>query len=495
MVWLGIGGGALAGCGGPQTVRPPEAAAPAPDEVPPKASETGTSQGVEAEPGGVPAPARAAFERGLALRETQPDAAIEAFLEAARAAPEFAGAPLNAAVVYDRQGRDGPARRWYAAALKIDPELVSAILGLAGLLERKGQAEKAEAMLRKAVAAQPQAWTVRATLAQLWARREQLPEAHNEAIAVLRGDERNADAMVALGMVFRRQRKFELSELALNQALSIQPSGTAYNELGLVLLAQNEKGRAVQAFEQAANVAPYVAAIHNNLGALRNEVGAFRLALEALERATALEPKRAEYHLNLGNALRGEQRYEEAAAAYETALRLGAHSHDALFNLGVLYLDNVLPNRASDTVARYRKCIEYLQTYMTKTDPAPEERAEVAQYIETAEKAIEGEQKRQEREARRRQRAAERAAKEAEAAAQAEANAAVDAEDAGAAGSESAASDETLDSESAASSEVSAAGEVKDAVADAPPADAATTKTKKKRKKKRGRKKRRGKGS
>jgi len=84
----------------------------------------------------------------------------------------------------------------------------------------------------------------RAALATLLAREGQLDQAREAAIGVLRVDERNARAMLAMGMIYRRQQKFELAALALSQAFEIEPTlGEAYAELGLVLLAQNDRRR------------------------------------------------------------------------------------------------------------------------------------------------------------------------------------------------------------------------------------------------------------
>ena len=73
------------------------------------------------------------------------------------------------------------------------------------------------------------------------------------------------------------------------------------------------------------------APLYNNLGKARSDVGAYRSAIEVLERAVELSPDRPEYHLNLGNALRGEQRYADAAKAYERSLRVGGGHAGGLY--------------------------------------------------------------------------------------------------------------------------------------------------------------------
>ncbi|HET6344952.1 MAG TPA: tetratricopeptide repeat protein, partial [Myxococcota bacterium] len=332
-------------------------------------------------------------------------AALQQFERATAEDPGFYGAHYNVAALYAAQGEPAKAEAAYRKALELKPTYGPAAAGLALLWQNDpAKLPQAESFLRAhlAKAESPEA---RAALAQLLARTGRLDEAHSQAIEVLHHDERSAGAMLALGMAYRRQGKFELGQLALNQALEVDPTlGEAYNELGLVFLAQKDKAKAVQAFEKAAQARPRVAAILNNLGVLQTEVGAFKAAVSSLQGATALEPGRAEYALNLGNALRGDQQYVEAEAAYQKALAAG--NVDALFNLGVLYLDNELPGK--DVVTRYRTCMRYLDEYRDKAGAAADP-ARLDEYRATAQKAIDSEEKRQ---ARDRQRA-ERDAKEA----------------------------------------------------------------------------------
>jgi len=170
----------------------------------------------------------------------------------------------------------------------------------------------------------------------------------------------------------------------------------------------------VQAFEKAAELKPGVGSILNNLGALRSEVGAFKGAVEVLERAIKIDAERPEYFLNLGNALRGDQRFAEAEQAYQRALTVGKGSPAALFNLGVLHLDNDLPGK--DTIARYQTCLAYLRAYKEKLGESAPEGERLAEYMATAQKAIDSEEKRLERE---RRRADEKAKEEGEKARQA----------------------------------------------------------------------------
>ena len=344
-----------------------------------------------------------ALEEGLALLESDVVMAKQHFLMAIDADPNCYQAQMNLAILATRRGQFAEASHYYEAALRARPGFLPAVIGLAVELERANDIETALRLLRSYADRLPE---IGARLAQLLARQGQLDAAREQAVLVLHTDERNAQAMVALGMVYRRQHRIELAQLALNQAIEIDPhSGEAYHELGLVLVAQDQTAQAVLAFEKAVEANPDIAAFHNNLGVLRSEVGAFKLAIESLEQAVRLSPKTAAYVLNLGNALRGEQRYEEAEHAYRKALEMGNGLPEALYNLGILYLDNELTGQ--ETLSRLRTSVDFLRAYLNKA-PSESDRVQLASYIETAQKGIENEEKRLARERQRTEKEAEK---------------------------------------------------------------------------------------
>ena len=71
----------------------------------------------------------------------------------------------------------------------------------------------------------------------------------------------------------------------------------------------------------------------NLLGALEQKAGNLDAALRCLEKAACLAPQNGIYLNNLGNALAGLGKPEEAVQAYETALRFEPRYADAHWNL------------------------------------------------------------------------------------------------------------------------------------------------------------------
>jgi tetratricopeptide (TPR) repeat protein len=84
---------------------------------------------------------------------------------------------------------------------------------------------------------------------------------------------------------------------------------------------------------------PALAEAGNNLGVLLTEANDFDGAIAQLRAAAKLAPERAGLWLNLGNALRGARRGDEAEEAYRKALALRPEDPSPLFNLAILYLD------------------------------------------------------------------------------------------------------------------------------------------------------------
>jgi tetratricopeptide (TPR) repeat protein len=124
-----------------------------------------------------------------------------------------------------------------------------------------------------------------------------------------------------------------------------------------------------------------------------------------------LQPTFAKAHLNLGNAYRGLKEYEKAQAEYQRALQLFPNYADALFNLGILYLDaDKMPNL--DTTAKYNGAIGFFQRYKQMMASAGQSmsRDPADQYIAEAQDGIRKEQKRIERQKKAEERERQRAA-------------------------------------------------------------------------------------
>lgn len=112
------------------------------------------------------------------------------------------------------------------------------------------------------------------------------------------------------------------------------PAGETWNALGTALAKAGSADPARRAWEVAARLAPDLHKPFANLGNLLSRRGDFAAAIPHLRRATELVSDRTASWLSLGQALQHEKQHQEAAAAYERAMKLEP-SAPAYHNLGL----------------------------------------------------------------------------------------------------------------------------------------------------------------
>ena len=77
------------------------------------------------------------------------------------------------------------------------------------------------------------------------------------------------------------------------------------------------------------------------MGAAAHAGGRYDAAEAAFRRLTTLQPARAAHWLNLGTALRGMGRYDDALRAYARAHELGGYTPEFCYNVGLTHLDRL----------------------------------------------------------------------------------------------------------------------------------------------------------
>ena len=128
-----------------------------------------------------PAPARKAFEEGLAALRDDPAKAAERFKKAIAEFPAYAEAHAFLGLAHMRRGEAAEAKAALSKAVELGPKLAVArtLLGKLLLEERKfGEAEK---MLSESVALDPSAWDARYELARCYFNTGRLDKALAEA--------------------------------------------------------------------------------------------------------------------------------------------------------------------------------------------------------------------------------------------------------------------------------------------------------------------------
>ncbi|MCA9526036.1 MAG: tetratricopeptide repeat protein [Myxococcales bacterium] len=391
------------GCG-PTAPRPdappveaPISAAPAPEAEAPASEGDGEAPAAEEPPPLTPAQiegraklleARQAASRGELPR------AIELYGEALSADEALAEAPYNQGVIAERQGDDAEARRRYEQALDVNPEFEPAVTAIANLLLRTGKASDAAAYTRQALARKPASLALRnaANRVRLFTP-GQTDAVIQDTKVILREDEKNVAAMINLAAAYHQQGKYELSVAILENAKALDPRNPEImTRAALAHEALGESIKARLALEEAVGLPGGGSAeAHNNLGLIYHAAGDYEGAGDHFQKALERAPEMLAAQINLGNALRGQQRYTDAVKAFLRALKMQPDSPEAYFNLGILYLDGDIPE--IEPKRRLEKAVTYFERYKQLRGQA---RADdpVEQYIAEAKKRIEVEEKR-----------------------------------------------------------------------------------------------------
>lgn len=176
------------------------------------------------------------------------------------------------------------------------------------------QYAQAQEEFGRALVYEPSSTTLRLGLVDVLTRTRQLNWAAAEALQVLRYDEANPDAYLALGLISEIGNDLAGAERSYRQALRIHPNHVkALNNLAFLLA--DRLGRAEEALplaQKAASLAPRSPAIQDTLGWVYHRLGREQEARAAIARARQLDPTYAdaEQHwrdLNAPSAAEGEK--------------------------------------------------------------------------------------------------------------------------------------------------------------------------------------------
>lgn len=324
--------------------------------------DTGVAPQVEEpqnQPGRPPAPparpemnssARDNYRQGLSsAQQGNLPAARDAFDRALSSDPRAFAAAYNAGVIAERQGQDPQADSYYQRALTIQPDYELAVVARSRLLVRQRRVAEAVQFAAAIAGRFPGNFLVRAEYARLLVTAERYDEAVTEARAILRVDERNVAAKLAVAEAFRARGRTDNALAIIDDVINGSDPNHPNNGPGandarahyLRALLRIEVNRdvpgAIQSFSRAVELDPQFAEAHNNLGVYLLQAGNVSQAIDHLRAAAALAPSWSKAHLNLGDALRALHSYDEASAELARAQQLDPSLVEVHYNYGRLY--------------------------------------------------------------------------------------------------------------------------------------------------------------
>jgi tetratricopeptide (TPR) repeat protein len=230
-----------------------------------------------------------------------------------------------------------------------------------------------------------------------------------EAMGVLDVEETNSDAMILLAHGYYLKGNLDKSEAVLNEALkqeSARSKGKLWMLFGLIYDKTDREDAALVAYTKATDANPQYAAAWTNRGVImqkRKVFGGEGGSVACFEKALQLagSNKSAKLHAHLGSAYRGlstdqpnqrEDLLRKAEGELKQAITVNASYAPAYFNLGLLYFD-ADPYPGLDKLARLSMAMRYLKEYQRVLGPSYKAGDKVEEYLATAQKAYEAEEK------------------------------------------------------------------------------------------------------
>lgn len=304
-------------------------------------------------------------------------------------------AAYNMGVVQESEGATRKAASRYQQALKKNPDFSPALLNLVRLYLRMGQTSDADSLARKYMDRRPENMSHRAAHLEVDLHKGQYEEAIRASKKILRRDEKNVDAMLAMAEANMALERFELAQAILDRAMELEPDrAEIYFKYGAIRDQQDNPSGAIESYQKATDLRPDYPEAHNNLGVLYHEARDYASAVSAFNSTIKWAPGFEGAYLNKGNSLKGQGKFKKAAAAFEKALEIDPDFADAYFNLGILYMDSDF--EGLDKIPELRKAIDYFEKYKAAKSGRTSEDDPISKYLQEAKKAIEVEKQRQE---------------------------------------------------------------------------------------------------
>jgi tetratricopeptide (TPR) repeat protein len=331
-----------------------------------------------------------------AIYDSKIDEAVKMLKVIVQRNPEIAEAHYNLGILEERLGVFQEARNYYLKAIESKKDFSPAWLALSMLYFKNNDFQGALSEVDTKLQSDPNNIGIKnARIRILLNFPGKEEEIIREAKLILREDEQNVEAMISLASAYDLQKKYELAIAILENAKELAPNHPEiFARLSRCYEALGEHLKARLILEEAVNApAGGTAEIHNQLGLIYHIAGDYIGASDQFQKALSLWPTMIEAQINLGNALKGQQKYIEASQAFQQALLIKPNLPEAYYNLGILYLDGQFEN-IPNKIDQLKQAISYLNDYLK--NPKDQDQERINALIKEGERLMEVEKKKQE---------------------------------------------------------------------------------------------------
>ncbi len=293
---------------------------------------------------------------------------------------------LATAWQFHQEGRFADAARSYHTLLVRQPDQAEA-LHLFGVLHyQNGYFARAVELIGRAVALQPDTAVYHANLAEAHRSLGQHQQAIDCCRTALRLRQAYPEAANNLGLALHALGQFAEAVAQFRAALEMRADfALARNNLGTSLHELGQLGEALRAYRAAVALDPNLPLARSNLGAMLVDQGEAEEGLTHCQEAVRLEPRRPAALNNLGNAYRALERWSEAQAAYDEALRAASLIQERPGELARVHANRglalFLEGKRADAYAGFRRAVELapddaaMWQYLANAHDADEDRA------------------------------------------------------------------------------------------------------------------------
>jgi tetratricopeptide (TPR) repeat protein len=256
---------------------------------------------------------------------SQPDQAEKWLREALELEPEDSDWLGQLAELLEREGRMAAAADLYLRLAEADPQALAAYRFLSVYYLKRSEWEKARWQLERLLRLVPQDALGRRNLGLVLFNLGLREEAREQLNAVLATGQADALTHHLLGLIFQNEGLHYLAADAFQAALRLDAE-LVEARLGLTAawLAVNERAKAEEAAEEGARLFPGNTQLQINYGLVLLRVNKPEAALTEFRSALHLASPagRAQIYFHIGQAQMDLRRFEQAVAAWTTAVRL-----------------------------------------------------------------------------------------------------------------------------------------------------------------------------
>jgi predicted O-linked N-acetylglucosamine transferase (SPINDLY family) len=313
---------------------------------------------------------------------------------------------LREAIRQHRAGRLAGAEMAYSRAVALRPEEPDPLQMLGVVIAQAGRVDEGEAMIRRAIAMSPKNAGYYANLGYVLAesgRKEEAVAAFAQAVSL---NPQDSGARLNLAHALREIGRLDDFVSEYRESFRLKPpSAEMLHEMGATLLKLKMLPEAINCYTQAVQLRPDVLELKDilysalldsgrveeaetivrqllalrpndpsgwfKLGNLLHDQRHFAGAIDAYRKSLNIEPSIAARH-NLGSALRGAQRPQEAVEQYQNVVSMGYDGFDLRYHMGLALWDM---HESEQAMAWFRRALEL------KPDPQVESGVIFAQHF------------------------------------------------------------------------------------------------------------------